>query len=672
MQLDGMRVERFFHVEDPVIAARLCNKFKVRNEVADFSHAAIEIAHDTLETVHVRCGSNELFGKATCIIELFEERCRVRFVFGEDAIRVRKAAAAILLLGKLLADFHEETVQSLFGFAQSFGKLVAEFMKFRLFCRDAACNFCNETIATRLGRLKRLRNVSESEERDGAAKHLIADFGQAVCFVKHDVFVRWEQSKVKLQIRKEERMIHKHHVRIHGLALCNERRAVFVMRVIFAAAARGAARELGPKHTIAALAKGIAFVDVARFSREDPRNERHEGIAFFGGEERLRVHQQFFELAEAKVIVAALQNCRAEFAIVNLCNLRDGFGPELFLQGARCRTDEHAFARDSLVRCSNEVRQSLSGTGRSFEHAEAALVHVAFHDRGKILLVVARLVIIDDKRDESAFLEELAYARSLGLGQSFQSRCGRQLVLRRRKLFDFRSEKRFVVGTLGHHRKGVVNPRVHRRNLFESLHEQASACIGIGQGAVSAATFNVQFLHERIEAMVRHILICNARKRERIPEHVGIVRNPNLRKRLLQELGIENGIVRHNREVTDERADLACNRRKIRGAFQIGLADSSKRFDKGAKFRRRWLYQKIKIFLRLAIFKANKRDLDYFVFFEIETCRFQVKRYKCGNLYHLNPSFMAMPEGSASVVLNRLHHSESLTYQAERAMQNRI
>ena len=91
--------------------------------------------------------ADELFGKATCIIVLFEERCRIRFVFGEDAIRVRKAAAAILLLGKLLADFHEEAVQSLFGLAQSFGKLVAEFVKFRLFCRDTACNFCNEAIA---------------------------------------------------------------------------------------------------------------------------------------------------------------------------------------------------------------------------------------------------------------------------------------------------------------------------------------------------------------------------------------------------------------------------------------------------------------------------------------------------------------------------------------------
>ena len=406
-------------------------------------------------------------------------------------------------------------------------------MKFRLFCRDTACNFCNEAIATRLGRLKRLRDISESEERDRTAKHLIADFRQAMSFIKHDVFVRREQCKIELQIRKEERMVHKHHVRIHGLALCNERRAVFVMRVIFTVTARGAARKLRPKHTIAALAKGIAFVDVARFGREDPRDKRHEGIAFFGGEERLRVHQQFFELAEAKVIVAALQNSRAEFAIVNLCNLRDGFGPELFLQGARCRTDKHAFTRDSLVCCGNEVRQSLSRTGRSFEHAEAALVHVAFHDRGKILLVVARLVIIDDKRDESAFLEELAYARSLGLGQCFQCRGCRQLVFRRSKCFDVRCEKRLIARTLCHLRKGIVNPRVHRRNLFESLHEQASASIGIGQGAVGAATFNAQFLHERIEAMVRHILESNARKRERIPEHMGIVRNPDLRKRLL-------------------------------------------------------------------------------------------------------------------------------------------
>ena len=118
-------------------------------------------------------------------------------------------------------------------------------------------------------------------------------------------------------------MVHKHHVRIHRFAFRDKRRAIFVTRVIIAVAARGTARKLGPKHTIAARAKRIAFVDVARFSCQNPRDKRHEGIAFFGGEERLRVHQQFFELAEAKVIVAALQNRRAEFAIVNLCNLRD-------------------------------------------------------------------------------------------------------------------------------------------------------------------------------------------------------------------------------------------------------------------------------------------------------------------------------------------------------------
>ena len=547
-------------------------------------------------------------------------------------------------------------MQSLFGFTKGFAELVAEFVEFRLFCRNAACNFCNEAIATRLGRLKRLRDISESEERDGAAKHLVADFGQAMSFVKDDVFVRREQCKIEQQVRKEKRVVHKHHVCIHGLALCNESRAVFVMRVVFAVAARGAARELGPKHTIAALAKGIAFVDVTRFSREYPRDKSHEGIAFFGGEERLRMHQQFFELAEAKVVVAALQNRRTEFAIVNFCNLRNRFGPELFLQGARCGTDEHTFTRDSLVRGGDEVRQSLSGTGRSFEHTEAALVHVAFHDRGKILLVVARLVIIDDKRDEPAFLEELAYARGLGLGQSFHSRSCGQLVLRRGKLFDVRSKERLVARTLGHLGKGIINPRVHRRNLFESFHEQASAGIGIGQGAVGTATLNVQFLHERIEAMVRHILEGNARKRERVPEHVGIVRNPDFGKSLFQELGIENSVVRDNREVTDKGANLACNRRKIRSIFQISLVDSSERFDKGSEFRRRRLHQKIEIFLRFAVFKANERDLDYFIFFEIETCRFQIKRYKCWNLYHLNPSFKAMPEGSASFVLNRLGH----------------
>ena len=192
-------------------------------------------------------------------------------------------------------------------------------------------------------------------------------------------------------------MVHKHHVRIHRLAFRDKCRAVFVMRVIFAVAARGTAREFRPKYTITARAKRIAFVDVACFSCQNPRDERHEGIAFFGGEKRLRVHQQFFELAETKIIVAAFQNRRAEFAIVNLCNLRDCFCPELFLQGARCCTDNHAFARNCLVRRRNEVRQSLAGTGRSFEYAETAFVHVAFHDRGKILLVVAGLVSFNEK-----------------------------------------------------------------------------------------------------------------------------------------------------------------------------------------------------------------------------------------------------------------------------------
>ena len=344
-------------------------------------------------------------------------------------------------------------MQSLFGFGKRFGKLVAEFVEFRTFGREAACDFGNEAVATGLGRLKRLDDVTETEERNRTSKRLVADFGQAVCFVEYDVFVRREQCKIELQVSKEERMVHEHHVGVHGLALGNEGRAMVAMRALFAEARRGAARKLGPKHTIAALAERIAIVDVARFSREHPRDERHERIAFFNRKELLRVHQQFFELAEAKVIVAALQNGRTKFAVINLCNLRNRFGPELFLQSAGRRTDQHAFTRNGLVRCGNQVRKRLARTGRSFEHAEATLVHVAFHDRGEVLLVMARLVVFDDKRNKATFLKELAHAWSPGLGQCFYSGGSREGVLRSRKRFGLRCKKRFVAGAFRNLRK---------------------------------------------------------------------------------------------------------------------------------------------------------------------------------------------------------------------------
>ena len=305
MQLDRVRIKRFFHVEHPIGAASLCYKFKVRNEVVHFGHTAFEVAHHTLERFDIRCGCHKLFRKSASIGILFQERCRVRFVFRKDAVCVGKAAASVLLLCKFLANLHEEAVQGLFGFGKRFGEFIAKFMEFGLFCRNAACNFGNEAIATNLRRFKRFRDVSESKERDGAPKRLVADFGQAVSFVKHDVFIRREQSKIELQVGKEKRMVHKHHVCIHGLTLCHKCGAVIVMRAFFAKARRSVARKLRPKYAIAALAKRIAIVDVARFGCHYPRNECHERITLFNGKEFLRVHEHFFKLAEAKVIVAA-------------------------------------------------------------------------------------------------------------------------------------------------------------------------------------------------------------------------------------------------------------------------------------------------------------------------------------------------------------------------------
>ena len=195
---------------------------------------------------------------------------------------------------------------------------------------------------------------------------------------------------------------------------------------------------------------------------------------------------------------------------------------------------------------------------------------------------MARLVAFNEERNKAAFLEELAYTRSLGLGQGLLSGGGRQFVLWSGKRFDFRVKKCFVAGAFGNFRKGFVNPRIHRRNLFKGLYKQASARIGIGQGAMGTVAFNFEFLHERIEAVVRNILESDARKSERIPKHVGIVRNPDLGKSLLEELGIENSIVCDNREFADKRANLPGHSRKVRSFGQIRFANAGKRFDKGA------------------------------------------------------------------------------------------
>ena len=206
------------------------------------------------------------------------------------------------------------------------------------------------------------------------------------------------------------------------------------------------------------------------------------------------------------------------------------------------------------------------------------------------MLVVTRLVIFHDKRNKTAFLKELAYTRGSRFRQSFWRRSHRQLVLRSCQRFRLCSKKCLVAGTFGNFRKCLKEPRVQRRNLFKRLHKQATASIGIGQSAVGSAAFNFEFLHKRIEAVVRNILERNARKRKRIPEHMGIIRNTDLGKRLLEELGIEKGIVSHNREVTDKRANLPSNRCKIRSTFQVRLVNAGQRLNKGTEFSRRRLH----------------------------------------------------------------------------------
>ena len=62
MQFDGMRVERFFHVEHPIRTAGLRNKFKVRDKAGDIGHAPFQIIEHTLDRIDVSGIGTELFG----------------------------------------------------------------------------------------------------------------------------------------------------------------------------------------------------------------------------------------------------------------------------------------------------------------------------------------------------------------------------------------------------------------------------------------------------------------------------------------------------------------------------------------------------------------------------------------------------------------------------------
>ena len=138
MKLDGMRIERLFHVEHPIGTPSFCDKFKIRNKVADFGHTTFEVIHNALEFFVVRRRGNNLFYHGTGACILFEERSRVCFVFRQDAVDKRESVTSIFLLRKLLANLHEESMQALFGFGKCFRKLIANFMQFGLFRRNTA------------------------------------------------------------------------------------------------------------------------------------------------------------------------------------------------------------------------------------------------------------------------------------------------------------------------------------------------------------------------------------------------------------------------------------------------------------------------------------------------------------------------------------------------------
>ena len=168
-------------------------------------------------------------------------------------------------------------------------------------------------------------------------------------FVEHDMFVQRKQCKVEAHIGEEQRMVHQHQIGIHRTALGGESRALIEMRALFAEAGLCGARHLGPENAIAALAERIALIHVASFSRVDPRHDRHKGITFLVQQKILRSLQDFFELAETQVVFATLQNGSLELTVEQACHQRNVLAPELFLQSAGCRTDDHTFARHRLA-----------------------------------------------------------------------------------------------------------------------------------------------------------------------------------------------------------------------------------------------------------------------------------------------------------------------------------
>ena len=142
------------------------------------------------------------------------------------------------------------------------------------------------------------------------------------------------------------------------------------------------------------------------------------------------------------------------------------------------------------------------------------------------------------------------------------------------------------------------------------------------------ATLNTQLLHQSIEAVIRHVLVGNARNRQGIPHRVIIKRNPDLRKGLFQELGIEHRVVRDNRQIANERKNLPGHGGKRFRTLDVGIADSRETFDKRTERRINGLHQVINRFSLDTVFKANERHLDDFILFKIEASRFKVNRNK--------------------------------------------
>ena len=227
-------------------------------------------------------------------------------------------------------------------------------------------------------------------------------------------------------------------------------------------------------------------------------------------------------------------------------------------------------------------------------------------------------------RKEATLFKELAYARSAVLRRDIFKRYIRQIERRQ-----FGSSLRLLpkqrpIRTPGDLRKGIHKPRVRICNLFNRHYKKLATRNRIGERSVRAAPFNAQFLHQGIEAMVRHILVGNAGNRQGIPHRMILKRNADLGKSLLQELGIKHGVVRHNRQVTNESINLLSHGRKGFRIFQVSVANARKAFDKGAERYTRRLHQIIDRFTFDAVFKAYQRHLDDFVLFKIEARCFQV------------------------------------------------